>query len=495
MRTVDCFVVALYLVLVFAIGLRARGGRNQVDDYFSAHGAFKGRLGAFLIGLSIAASFFSGISFIVYSSFAYGSGLQIMGGVIALPLAGLGLRYWFLDRYLVAGVRRPYDIVEARFGYGVRSCLSVMFVLLRVGWMAVIIYAPTLIIMGALGLGPHWFWPIVVVIGTVCTLISSLGGIRGVIVTDAVQFMIMALGLVVIIISILSRLHLPMGTVLANLKSSHHLQLVDFSFSFTQPWTLWAILLGGLVNSFGLYMSDQMSLQRYLASESRQSLFRSIAINVCGAIGVILLLMAVGLLLFVWYLHHPDPGLPVSSDQVLPYFATHELPPGMSGLLVAAILAATMNTLTSGINSLAGSVTNDFVSRLGRLRTSAELFRIGRITSVGIGVISTLAAGFASHLGTVLQASNIVMGAFLGPMLACMALAVSSLPVRSGAVFWGMIAGAITGSAVTFTPASSFWVGPAGCLVALGIPWLDMLLGGRPVAPTVPAEASPAQSL
>jgi len=453
--------------------MAARGKRRNVDEYFNGHGVFRGRIGTLVVGLSIAASFFSGISFIVYSSFAYAHGLQIVAAITMLPVSWIVLRRWFLRRYLAAGNRRPYDIVEARFGYPVRVCLSIMFVLLRIGWMAVIIYAPALIILGALGLGNQAFWPVVLAIGCLCTLISSIGGLRGVIVTDAIQFLIIASGLILTIGLILLRLHLTPSVALADLRQGGHLQLFDFSLSLTAPWTIWAIVCGAIINSLGLYMADQMSLQRYLASESPAAVFGSFAINVAGAIGVIVLLVTVGSLLFLWYRHHPDPGLPADADQVLPYFATHQLPVGMAGLLVAAIVAATMNTLTSGINSLAGSLVNDFALRLGRPRTPAELFRLGRVLSVGVGAISTAAAGFASRLGTILQATNIVMGAFLGPMLACMMLAAGTARVRPRVLLVGMLLGAAAGAAVALTPASSFWVGPAGFLVALLVPVLD----------------------
>ena len=486
MRTLDYFVVATYLVAVFAVGIASRGRQDNVDDYFSAHGTFKGRLGAIVIGLSIAASFFSGISFIAYSSFAFSQGVQLIVGVVALPVAWILLRYWFLDRYWSAQNRHPYDIVEKRFGYRARAALSTMFVLMRIGWMAVIIYAPTLIIMGSLGLGQAWFWPIVLTLGGTCTVISVIGGIRAVIVTDAIQFVVICLGLVTVVGSVLVRMHWAVGGIWSDLKSSGHLHAFDFSLSFVAPWTIWAIVIGSIVQNTGSYVSDQMALQRYLASESRSAVFRSFSFNIVGALAVVALLTLVGLLLSVWYLHHPDPTLPANSDLVLPYFSARELPAGISGLLIAAILAATMNTLTSGINSLAGAIINDFLSHLGRPRTPTELFRLARATSVGLGLIATLAAGFASRLGTVLDSSNIMMGAFAGPMFACMLWAVSRAPVRAPAVLGGMALGAVAGCAVAMTPASSFWVAPAGFALAIVIPWLDSVLNRSVTASPAP---------
>ena len=390
-----------------------------------------------------------------------------------MPVAWLLLRFWFLDRYWAAHNSHPYDIVEKRFGYVTRVCLSLMFVLLRIGWMAVIIYAPTLIIMGALGLEQRWFWPIVLIVGGSCTTLSVIGGIRGVIVVDAIQFIVIALGLTLVIALVMVRMHWAIPGIWKDLQATHRLQLFDFSLSLTSPWSFFAVAIGSIIANTGSYASDQMALQRYLASESRDAVVRSFSINIIGSVTVVMLLVAVGLLLSVWYLHHPDPGLPGNPDQVLPYYAARELPAGMSGLLIAAILAATMNTVTSGINSLAGSVINDFLSRLGRPRTPAELFRFARWTSAGLGLIATLSAGFASHLGSVLNSSNIMTGAFQGPMFACMLWAVSGAPARPPALLWGMLLGCLAGWGVAATPVSSYWVAPAGFAVTLVVPWID----------------------
>lgn len=480
MRILDCIAVAVYLVVVFSVGIANRGKQHTVDDYFTARGAFKGPLGTLIIGLSISASFISGLSLIAFNSSAYSDGIKVLGFLICPVIAFIFLRYWFLSRYLAANNRHPYDIVQQRFGYPVRACLSGMFMVLHTGWMALIIYAPTLIIIGALGLSHDWFWPLIFVIGMAGTILSTIGGVRGVIIVDAVQFIVILVSLLFVAITILARLHLPAAAIVDDLGAHGKLQLLDFSFSLTKPWTFWAIFVGQSICTMGQYMSDQMALQRYLAAESRGSVFRSFAINLLGSVAVTFLLVMVGLLLWVWYNQRPDAGLPKNTDQILPYFAVRELPAGMAGLLVAAFLAATMNTLTSGINSLAGAITNDFVGKLGPTRTSRMLLKWGRASSVGIGLLATVAAGFAGRLGTVLQASNIIMGAVLGPMFGCMALSASKLVLRPQAVLTGMILGVVASAAIGLSPISSFWVAPGGFLMTILVPGIDKLIWYRP---------------
>ncbi len=138
-----------------------------------------------------------------------------------------------------------------------------------------------------------------------------------------------------------------------------------------------------------------------------------------GVIPVICLLAAVGLSLAMWYHYMPDPNLPKMVDKIFPYFIATQLPVGIAGLLLAAILAATVSSMTSGINALAATVTVDFRMRLGTKLTARQQLRFGKITSLIIGLLATLAAGIVSRLGTIFDITQILLGLFLGPLLVC----------------------------------------------------------------------------
>ncbi|MBL9215843.1 MAG: hypothetical protein JNG83_10245 [Opitutaceae bacterium] len=470
MRAADLTIIVVYLAAVVAAGIACRGRQESIDDYFTGHGTLSGRFGALLIGLSIAATFFSGVSLVAYVGTSFRHGAAMILGLVCLPLAWLILRGWFLPRYLAENGRHPYEIIERRFGPAIRLCLSAMFILLRIGWMGVLIYAPALIVMGAAGLGPEWFWPVVAMVGVSSTVYTVLGGIRGVIVTDALQFVVILIGVFGVLVLTWAKLDLSAGAALAWLREQGRLAVFDFSLDPVRPFTFWAVVGGVTVSNLGSYLADQMSLQRYLASASLREAQRAFAVNVWSAGAVLVTLILAGLLLSVWYAHHPDPALPADPDLVLSHFIAKELPVGMSGLLIAAILAATMSSMTSGINSLAGALTNDWLLRFGRARTPQELYRFGRTASLAIGVVSTLAAGLAAHFGSLMIASFTVMGAFLGPMLAVMLLAVSRWQVRRSFVLSGLVAGVGCGWAVALSPATGLWVPPVSFAVAILIP-------------------------
>jgi Na+/proline symporter len=471
-RTIDIAVVVIYLAAVVAVGIACRGRSRSVDEYFTAHGLFRGPLGTLLVGLSIAATFFSGISLVVYISSAYTNGIQIGAGMLSMPVAWAVLYYWFLPRYLAGQWRHPYDIIERKFGRPVRLTLSAMFGLMRVGWMGVLVYAPALVIMGTANLGPGWLWPIVAVIGLSSTAYTVVGGIRGVIVTDAIQFLVIAGGMMFIGVFLFAKLDLSPALMWRELEAAGRLQWLNFSLDPTVTFTFWAVIFGLGVSNIGSYLADQMALQRYLASESPRAAIRSFTINIVSAIIIVMTLIVIGLLLWLWYRHHPDPAAPTQPDRIVSYFIAKELPVGVSGILIAAILAATMSSMTSGINGLAGTITNDWVARLGRERTPAALFKIGRLASLVIGVLATITAGFVDRMGTILQGSQVILGLFLGPMLACMVLATLETPIRPGAMLAGLVSGVGIGLLVVLSPASGLWVSPVGFATSFMVPWI-----------------------
>lgn len=462
LRTLDLVIIVVYLVAVIAIGLRARGKQEDAADYFTAGGGLGSKFGSLLVGLSIAATLFSGISFLAYPSVVYVHGVILFAGVaiVCMPVAWLVL-WWFLPRYLALGNAQPYDVIEQKFGAHTRTLAAVMYVMMRIGWMAALIYAPSLAIMAATGLDVSWFWPIVLIIGLTSTLYTVFGGIRSVIVTDAIQFCVIALGIALTIGYILWYIPVPIGEAVADLNSTGHFHWLDFSLSPKAPLTFWTVGIGVTIANLGNYVADQMSLQRYLAGGSPKAALRSFTINVVGVLVVLLLLVGVGLAINAWYRTVQDPNLPAKIDDIFPYFLASQLPAGISGLLLAALIAATMSSMTSGINTLAGAITMDFRTRLGGPITSAQQLTFGRWSSLVIGLASTAVAGVVNRLGSLFDLTQIILGVFAGPLLVCVLLAVSPVRVSGRWMAAGLIAGCLAGWLAAFSSAiASLWVAP-----------------------------------
>lgn len=484
--TIDISIVVVYLIVTVAVGVACRGRQDNEEDYFTGGGGFSKYMGAFLVGLSIAATFFSGISMLAIPSVAYSSGPSIGISIFILPLSAIPVMYWFIPRFLQRGGREPYAVIEREFGYPTRSLASIMFILLRMGWMGTLIFAPTVAIMAAFHLHDGWFWPIVLLIGLSSTFYTALGGLRGVIVTDAIQFLVMILGILWPMIHVLT--HMPVGLVESwdAIQSTGKWTTINTAFSFTQERTLWAIIAGYMVANLGIYIADQMSLQRYLASGTPADCRNAFVVNIVGVVLVIGMLTFLGVTMAAWY----GPGghiAPEKADNVFPHFVSTVLPAGAPGLIFAAILAATMSSMTSGVNALAAAVSLDFSRPIQKHFSDAGRLQFARWLSVAIGLLATATAGLVRSLGSIFDIAQSVIGMFIGPLLICVAFAVFQVRVGGRFMMLGMVLGTIVGCFVIYSPMDSLWVAPTSAAATALVS-----LGGRLFAPrklTIPSLA------
>lgn len=477
MRLIDMIIVFVYIVFIVVLGLKGRGKQEDAADVFTASGRLSGFFHSMCVGLSIAAAYFSGLSFLIYPSVVYSDGIKIMACLILFPVTLILLRYWFLPKYLGAGLKYPYEIIEKRIGHSARTVAASMFLLLRVGWLGAMLYAPAVAIMAMGNLDPRWFWPIVLAMGLTCTIYTTMAGIQGLIVTDAIQMLMIAVGIAVTVGYCILNVNASVSEAFSYLQSSGRLTPFDFSFDLTRTFTIWAIMIGIMTSNCGTYMADQISLQRYLAVGDSKAASRSFLMNIIGVIIVLLLLAAVGLSTATWYHFSPDPNLPASADKVFPYFVATQLPVGVCGVLFAALLAATITTMNSGINTLAATFTIDFRMAYGKPMSNQEQLRYSRRACLIIGVVATLLAGTVEKLGTIFDITQKLMGLFLGPLLTCMLFAVTNKPFKP--VFWlaGSALSLIAGSVVIFfTEVSSLFVAPVTFTVSFTITAIGRLL-------------------
>jgi len=476
----DIAVIVVYILGVAATGILCKGKQEDADDYFTNKGRMGGVISSIIVGLSIAATMFSGISFLAYPSVVYQNGIGFLLGVLNLFIAWAILVFWFLPRYLSSGdAKHPYDIIEKQLGGKIRTLAAAMYILLRIGWMSALIYAPTIAIMAATGTESNLaYWIIVLTIGLTSTLYTTLGGIRGVIITEAMQFLVIALGISITIIVILVKMPVPLQEVFTFLQDNNRLKMLEFSIDPTKLITVWTLLIGVNIANFSMYMADQMSLQRYLAVGSIRSVSRSFLANTFGVIIVLSLLSCIGLLLFAWYHFNHDPNLPDAPDKAFPYFVATQLPQGVSGLVLAALLAATMSSLTSGVNAVSATVSLDFRARMGKPITPKQQLSFGRSVSLTVGLIATLAAGIVKSLGNIFEITQALLGLFLGPILTCMFLSIIKKSVNTASLFVGVFSGLTIGAIATFSPIANTWVPAITFLTSVSIALLGTAIFG-----------------
>ncbi len=471
MATLDYVIIVVYMVGIIAAGLLCRGKQNSAEDYFSGGGTMGGFIGTLAVGLSIAATFFSGISFVALPSLMISEGSKVILIFAALIPSALIVCLWFIPRYLAFGGLHPYEIIATRLGSRVRGATSALYVLLRLGWMATLIYAPTIVLLTLLDLGPEWLWPVILVVGLTSTFYTVFAGLRGVVVTDAIQMVVILGSLMLAAIFALSQIPFEPGDWLKQMSDQGKLSAPAMSLDFTERFTIWGILLGISVSNLAIYIGDQMSLQRYLATGETRAAQKSFIYNLAGVVAMLFMLMAIGIVILLWQTYHPEVLLPENPDKVFPAFVSVVLPVGLSGLMIAAILAATMSSITSGINALAGAITIDFIQPSRPDASPGFFLWAGRLLSIGVGITATIGAGFAARLGTLYDVSQAVLGVFLGPILGVVILAMLSRRVSQTRVLIAIVASCLLGVVVAFSSIQSIWVTSFGFFAFLLVAW------------------------
>lgn len=463
----DWFVIGLYLAATIAVGVWYGGRQSDAGDYFTGGGKMRSSFQSLLVGLSIAATLFSGISFLAYPSIVYQHGPAVLIGLISFPICWILMRFFFIKRYLKIASIEPYHIIEENYGPVVRTVAATMFLLLRIGWMSALIYAPTIALTGAGDLDSKWFWIIALTIGISSTIYTTVGGIRSVIITDAMQFLVIFGSLLLITGVIFWQLPTSLAEGWEQLKPLGHHDVLRWSTNPSEPFTVWSLIIGFTVANLAAYLADQMSLQRYLSCGDADTAGRSFTINIVGACCVIVLLGVMGLGLGMWYATQAGSVPPDNPDQVFPRFVATQLPAGLTGLVLAALLAATMSSMTSGINTLSATLTLDYRARFGRPMTPSQQLRFAKITSLIVGLAATGLAGVVGLLGDIFDITQTLLGVFLGPLLGCILFSLLRAPLRPAAIVGAMVLGCVTGWMVAFSDAQSLWVAPASLAVVL----------------------------
>ena len=338
--------------------------------------------------------------------------------------------------FMRLNVTSAYEYLERRFNYAARLMGASLFILLRLGWMSMVIYAASMALDGVKGgdfellPGKDIYWWIAGV-GVFAAIYMTIGGIQAMIWTDVLQCLLLLAGVL-----------MPIGYVLlvdhtgpvdwwqtAAAHAPDHTSPPLFSSDiFVRNTILWF-----MVNNFFwtvcTHGSDQVVLQRYFSTASLKSARRSYLINVCVDLSMTVLLALAGLALLAFYLKHGEL-LPANTttavgaaDKLFPHFLGHQLPAGCAGLVIAAFICDAMQTLESGVNAITAVVTNDIVPRLrqGRPRILSDL-AFARLLTVVIALIVTTNAYFvtesASRSLTLVEMMPKFFNLIVGPLAA-----------------------------------------------------------------------------
>jgi len=243
--------------------------------------------------------------------------------------------------------------------------------------------------------------------------------------------------------------------------------MANFDWRLSAEFTVWGIIAMSLVNNLSSYGTDQLVVQRYFTAKSMKDMLKGAVTQSFLVVPVILSLYLVGTGLFAYYQQHPDmmeallrldPDNQVQAiNRVFPHFITFGLPVGISGLVIAGIIAATMSSFSAGLNSMSTVVVMDFYKRFFHHENKEDVhyLRAGRISTVFLGIAATGAAFYVGRLGTILEITGKISSFLVGPVVAMFLLGILTKRANTPGVFAGALCGL---GVVAYVSSSVFWL-------------------------------------
>jgi SSS family transporter len=477
MRYFDLAVILLYLIGITWFGARFKESQKSLRDYFLG-----GRNTPWwAIAFSIVSAETSTLTVIGTPALSFNGNFGFLQVVFGYLLARLVISALFLPHYFRGELFTAYELMQRRFGPRLRKLTAGTFLLLRALAEGVRVFAISIVVQIILGTGEIFS---IVLIVCLTLFYTFEGGMTAVIWTDVVQMFLYIGGAIVSLFVILGQIPGGWDHVVAVAGEAGKWRLFDFRFDlslefFTRQYSFWAGVLGGCFLTTASHGTEQLMVQRLLSArserEGRTALFASWAVIFFQ----FTLFLVIGVILFVYY---RDTGLqpPHPNDRIYPQFIWRELPVGVAGLVIAAILAAAMSNLSAALNSLSSTTIMDFYKVLRPAHPERHYLRLARLATLGWGgvlfAIGVLAKGVPSVLEAGLGIASILYGGLLGVFL----LGVLTKRTGEAAAMWGMGAGIAVNLYVRFaTPVAWTWYVMIGTGVTVGAALLASLFYGR----------------
>ena len=437
LSSLDLSLVAIYLAGITLFGLRFRSKDRSLKSYFLADR----KIPWWAIALSIVAAETSTLTIISVPGLAFTGDWGFLQIVLGYLLGRIVVCIIFLPRYFRGELLTAYEVIGERFGPRLHKLTAFLFLFLRAAAEGVRVFAVSIVVGIAIGTRD------VTSIAIICilTLIYTLeGGMAAVIWTDVVQMALYVAGTIVSVILLGHRIPGGWPAIHTVATAAGKLTIFHFAFSLSQTYTFWAGLMGGCFLTMASHGTDQLMVQRLLAAKN----LRESRIALLSSGGVILvqfaLFLAIGTGLYYFYGSAPNGAAQANPDRVFPAFIVTEMPHGVAGLMVAAILAAAMSNLSAAVNSLSSSSMVDFYMAWKPHADERERARLSRIMTLFwaalLFVLALLSRGGGHVVEVGLSIASVAYGALLGVFLLG---TLTKTATETGAMI-GMIGGLVT---------------------------------------------------
>ena len=475
LHPLDYLLLALYLLLLVGVGVYFARREKSIERFFLA-----GRkMPWWAAGVSIFGTQLSAITFLAVPAKAFATDwvyfLVNMTIIMVAPI----VVYVYLPTFCRSKITSAYEYLEQRFNVWVRVFGSMAFLLFQMGRIGIVLFLPAITLATATGMDVTLC---ILLMGVLATLYTALGGIEAVIWTDVSQVIVLVGGALVSLIVITFAVDGGLGAIIRTGIAENKFQMFNWTWDATAD-AVWVVLIGNIFANMIPYTADQAVIQRYLTTPSEREAARAVWTNAGLTLPASLLFFGLGTALYVFYQEYPsllDPT--IHHDGIFPLFIVHQLPAGVSGIVIAGVFAASMSSLDSGLNSMATVTVTDYIRRFRRGPGGDEL-RLARWLTALFGAVGTGTALLLAAFGvsSLLDAFREILGLFGGSLAGLFALGVLTRRANGA----GALAGA-AGSAILLwfvkdqTEIHFFLYAAVGTISCFVIGYVASILIGNP---------------
>lgn len=439
---IDGTIVILYILVTGIISYVI--GRRQKDK--EAYLMAGRKMHWFPVSLSSVAAGFSAISILGAPGFVMAEDMRylpsLFTGIISIPIVYF-IVIPFLYKLKMVSV---YEYLEIRFSTGLRLFASVLFMLTKVGYLAMIVFAPCLAISAATGIN---LGLLIILFGLTTTAFTVIGGLEGIIWTELVQYFVLVAGILAVVFFFLfapTAGHVAQYWDIAS--QAGKTKMFDFSFALNNL-SIWVLILSTTLMGVAGVCSDQTSIQRFFAARSIKHAIQGYIFSLIFGTPVVLILYFIGAWLFGFF--HSEQVLPAElvsqPDRIFPYFIAKYLPVGVTGMLLAVLVGSGISTVSAVLHSLNSLFMADFYERFTSNKEKGHHYVIvSRWVNFGWGIVGIIAAFYVMKLGnSIVEVSAILGSLFAGPLGGIYFLGIFTKKANNlGAIVGGIIGVIIT---------------------------------------------------
>ncbi len=433
-------VLIAYLAGLLLMGAYFSRREKTTDDYFLGGR----RVPWWAAGISIFGTGLSAITFMsITAKVAATNWIYFLGIIAPIFFIPVVVRY-YIPFYRRLRITTAYEYLELRFNLPARLFASLLYIVFQFGRMAIVLYLPALALSAVTEIDVYQS---ILIMGLLATGYTVLGGIEAVIWTDVLQVVVLVGGAIVGLVIVAGNVEGGFGGIIEVGMANNKFHMFDWSWDY-RTTAVWVVLAGTFLSAVMPNTADQSIVQRYLATPSEAAAKRAAWTSALMGIPMSLILYFLGTSFFVFYQANPElmpANLP--KDSLLPLFVMQKMPIGLSGLVIAAIFAAAMSSIDSGLSGVSTAVTTDFYRRFFPRHDERRFLLAARLFTLAAGLVATAVAMIMAS-GGIKSAVDVfmgILGLFGGSLGGMFVLGIFTRRTTG----WGVLAGAILGFTAT----------------------------------------------